>query len=42
MVSSAPEIFSMPPEQVSFSALLFDLDGTIIDSTEAIEKHWHE
>lgn len=33
--------FSAPAEVHSFSALLFDMDGTIIDSTSAIEKHWH-
>ena len=32
--------FSAPPEQHDFSALLFDMDGTIIDSTEAVEKFW--
>lgn len=25
-----------------FDALLFDMDGTLIDSTAAIVKHWHE
>lgn len=34
--------FSAPAEVVDFSALLFDMDGTIIDSTPAIVKHWHE
>lgn len=34
--------FSAPAEVVDFSALLFDMDGTIIDSTPAIEKYWHE
>jgi len=32
--------FSAPPEQVTFDGLLFDMDGTIIDSTAAVEKHW--
>ncbi|KAG8625828.1 hypothetical protein KVT40_006229 [Elsinoe batatas] len=32
--------FTAPPEQHSFQALLFDMDGTIIDSTPAIEKYW--
>ncbi|KAG5983707.1 hypothetical protein E4U55_007388 [Claviceps digitariae] len=32
---------SRPPQQVSFSGFLFDMDGTIIDSTPAIVKHWH-
>ncbi|KAH6648447.1 haloacid dehalogenase-like hydrolase [Truncatella angustata] len=29
-----------PPETVSFQGLLFDMDGTIIDSTAAVEKQW--
>ncbi|KAF2153070.1 HAD-like protein [Myriangium duriaei CBS 260.36] len=33
--------FSAPEEMHTFSALLFDMDGTIIDSTSAIEKYWH-
>jgi glycerol 3-phosphatase-1 len=41
MASEVVKKFLAPPEQVSFSALLFDMDGTIIDSTEAVEKHWH-
>ncbi|KAH8905364.1 DL-glycerol-3-phosphatase 1 [Coniochaeta sp. PMI_546] len=34
--------YAAPPEQVTFDGLLFDMDGTIIDSTEAVEKHWHK
>lgn len=34
--------YSAPPEHVTFDGLLFDMDGTIIDSTEAVEKHWHK
>lgn len=34
--------FTSPPALHTFSALLFDMDGTIIDSTEAIIKHWHQ
>lgn len=33
--------FSAPPEIHEFHGLLFDFDGTIIDSTDAIVKHWH-
>jgi glycerol 3-phosphatase-1 len=33
--------YSAPSEQVTFDGLLFDMDGTIIDSTAAVEKHWH-
>ncbi|KAI1330824.1 HAD-like protein [Xylariaceae sp. FL0255] len=33
--------FTAPPQNVSFDGLLFDMDGTIIDSTAAVEKHWH-
>lgn len=32
--------FTSPPSTHSFTALLFDMDGTIIDSTPAIIKHW--
>jgi glycerol 3-phosphatase-1 len=30
-----------PAEVHSFAGLLFDLDGTLVDSTAAIVKHWH-
>ncbi|KAK0272631.1 DL-glycerol-3-phosphatase [Friedmanniomyces endolithicus] len=33
--------FSAPPSIHSFAALLFDMDGTLIDSTSAITHHWH-
>ncbi|GAP83000.1 putative glycerol 3-phosphatase 1 [Rosellinia necatrix] len=33
--------YAAPPETVTFHGLLFDMDGTIIDSTAAVEKHWH-
>ncbi|KAL2256823.1 hypothetical protein VTK26DRAFT_1071 [Humicola hyalothermophila] len=32
--------FSAAPETVTFDGLLFDMDGTIIDSTNAVVKHW--
>ncbi|KAK3310402.1 HAD-like protein [Chaetomium strumarium] len=32
--------FSAPPETATFDGLLFDMDGTIIDSTDAVVKHW--
>ena len=34
--------FSAAAEIVDFSALLFDMDGTIIESTPAIVKYWRE
>lgn len=34
--------YTAPAEEVSFAGLLFDLDGTIIDSTDAVVKHWHQ
>ncbi|KAG9186488.1 glycerol-1-phosphatase [Alternaria panax] len=34
--------FSAPAKTVTFNGLLFDMDGTIIDSTDAIVKHWHK
>ena len=33
--------FSGPTKHVSCQALLFDMDGTIIDSTAAVVRHWH-
>lgn len=33
--------FTSPVETHYFEGLLFDMDGTIIDSTNAIVKHWH-
>ena len=33
--------YSAPPEQATFDGFLFDMDGTIIDSTEAVVKHWN-
>lgn len=39
-MGSQPD-YSQPPLQVSFAGFLWDMDGTIIDSTPAIEKHWH-
>ncbi|KAH6685269.1 haloacid dehalogenase-like hydrolase [Plectosphaerella plurivora] len=32
--------FTAPPVRVAFDGFLFDMDGTIIDSTEAVVKHW--
>ncbi|KAK4101682.1 HAD-like protein, partial [Parathielavia hyrcaniae] len=42
MGSTEPGVspFSAPPETVNFDGLLFDMDGTIIDSTNAVVKHW--
>lgn len=39
---NVPENFSAPAERHDFEALLFDMDGTIIDSTSAIEQHWRQ
>ncbi|AEO54133.1 hypothetical protein MYCTH_2296323 [Thermothelomyces thermophilus ATCC 42464] len=36
----AASAFAAPPESVTFDGLLFDMDGTIIDSTDAVVKHW--
>jgi len=33
--------FMSSPLEIAFKGLLFDMDGTIIDSTSAVEKHWH-
>ncbi|TVY42059.1 Glycerol-1-phosphate phosphohydrolase [Lachnellula subtilissima] len=40
MVSNSAS-FSLSPQRATFKGLLFDMDGTIIDSTAAVEKHWH-
>lgn len=40
MPHSEANNFSAPTTQHAFSALLFDMDGTIIDSTAAIVKYW--
>ncbi len=32
--------FTAEPVTVTFDGLLFDMDGTIIDSTAAVVKHW--
>ena len=34
--------FSAPTSTHYFHGLLFDFDGTIVDSTDAIVKHWHK
>lgn len=34
--------FTAPMETHTFAGVLLDLDGTIVDSTDAIVKHWHE
>ncbi|KAF5661133.1 glycerol 3-phosphatase 1 [Fusarium heterosporum] len=38
-MGSTPD-YNMPPQEVTFDGFLFDMDGTIIDSTEAVVKHW--
>lgn len=40
MPHSESHSFSAPTSRHAFSALLFDMDGTIIDSTPAIVKYW--
>ncbi|KAF7719408.1 HAD hydrolase subfamily IA protein [Penicillium ucsense] len=42
MSSNAKEAFSAPAEVHTFDGLLSDFDGTIVDSTDAIVKHWHQ
>ena len=32
----------MKPQTVGFDGFLFDLDGTLIDSTKAVVRHWHK
>ncbi|KAF5632373.1 glycerol 3-phosphatase 1 [Fusarium sp. NRRL 25303] len=38
-MGSTPD-YSLPPQELAFDGFLFDMDGTIIDSTEAVVKHW--
>ena len=33
--------FTAPAVTRTFDGLLLDFDGTIVDSTAAIVKHWH-
>jgi len=33
--------YNAPVEEATFAGLLFDMDGTIIDSTDAVIQHWH-
>jgi len=39
-MGSQPQ-YSQEPIRVTFDGFLFDMDGTIIDSTPAVIKHWH-
>ncbi|MCJ1450405.1 hypothetical protein MMC28_000736 [Mycoblastus sanguinarius] len=34
--------FIKQSETFTFAGILFDMDGTIVDSTDAIIKHWHK
>lgn len=34
--------FTGPTQSLCVAGILFDMDGTIVDSTEAITKHWHK
>ncbi|KAF4951873.1 hypothetical protein FGADI_7166 [Fusarium gaditjirri] len=38
-MGSSPD-YNLPPQELTFDGFLFDMDGTIIDSTEAVVKHW--
>ncbi|KAH7162807.1 HAD-like domain-containing protein [Dactylonectria estremocensis] len=38
-MGSQPE-YTLPTQELAFDGFLFDMDGTIIDSTEAVVKHW--
>ena len=41
-MSAVQPSFTGPTEVHSFAAVLVDMDGTIIDSTDAITKHWQK
>lgn len=34
--------FTAPIERHTFAGVLLDLDGTLVDSKDAITKHWHK
>ncbi|KAH6898332.1 HAD-like domain-containing protein [Thelonectria olida] len=38
-MGSLPD-FTLPKQELTFDGFLFDMDGTIIDSTDAVVKHW--
>ncbi|KAJ4008803.1 DL-glycerol-3-phosphatase [Fusarium irregulare] len=38
-MGSTPD-YTLPPQELTFDGFLFDMDGTIIDSTDAVVKHW--
>ncbi|KAH8789285.1 glycerol-3-phosphate phosphatase-like protein [Hyaloscypha finlandica] len=40
-MGSHSRTYSSPLQRVTFNGLLFDFDGTLGDSTEAVIKHWH-
>ncbi|PYH44475.1 HAD family hydrolase [Aspergillus saccharolyticus JOP 1030-1] len=41
-MSNSTGSFSAPPQILTFDGVLSDFDGTIVDSTDAIVKHWHK
>lgn len=42
MTQTSGNAFAAPSEVHEFDILLFDMDGTIIDSTAAIIKYWRQ
>ncbi|KAI5295436.1 hypothetical protein KEM52_001404 [Ascosphaera acerosa] len=40
-MASAGAMFTAPAQTLTFDGLLFDFDGTIVDSTDAVEMFWH-
>ncbi|KAF5020641.1 hypothetical protein F66182_7348 [Fusarium sp. NRRL 66182] len=38
-MGSVPD-YNLPPQEITLDGFLFDMDGTIIDSTDAVVKHW--
>lgn len=41
-MSALQPSFTGATEIHSFAGVLIDMDGTVIDSTDAIVKHWHK
>ncbi|KAL8870831.1 MAG: hypothetical protein Q9174_003214 [Haloplaca sp. 1 TL-2023] len=42
VMGTKDEAFTRVAEKHSFDGILFDMDGTIVDSTTAITKHWQK
>lgn len=41
-MSTTSAAFTAPPQTITVDGILFDLDGTLVDSGDAFVKHWHK